>query len=882
MLKNTFFHILKGLLFLVLLFITEKAFPIDKEQRISVNIRNASLEEILQEINSQTGIYFSYDSKIAKEQEWVNISMNNEKVGVVLEYVCKSFDLEYSVIRGQVVFRKIEPAQKKEKDTKKQKRHTLSGHIRSKESGETLPGATVMIEGANKGTITNAYGFYSITLPENSYKIIYSFVGYERIEVEVNLNKEKQLNAKLELRSLSLDEITIDIDNQLENLRRSQSGKISVNPRNIAKIPEFAGGNGVIRNLQSFPGIQTHSDGSAFFYVRGGNKDQNLILIDEAPVYNPAHLFGFYSVIIPEVAKEINIYKADMPIDKSSRVSSLVEVHTKDGSMKKHGVEGVLNPLMYRFSLEGPIVRDKVSFYTSYRRSNFDWLYKQTAPNSDLYMSDFNTKLNWQINNENRIYLACFFGNDNYTSITENNQKFGLKWQNFTSTLRWNKIFNSRLFSNATIYISDYNYNLLTGGDPWQSAISDLGIKYDFSYFSSPDETIRFGFSNTWHQFNPGNIETEDETNPYYYNISAGKATHTTLYVNREKRLSNKWAWTAGVKMPVWINKGPNIVYGFDEDYNVIDTLLFQDGERAKTYINLDWRLSAAYNINDFSALKTSYGNYNQYLHLISNSISPLSSFEIWMPSGHNIKPQQARQLTFGYTWLENNYGLEFNSDVFYKRMFNQIEYSNHANLMLNPLVEGELRFGERQSYGFEVSLEKNQGRVIGWVNYTYSRVFNQFEDINDNNKYPAFYDRPHDFTIFVSWLITQRLSMSFNWVYHTGSAITSPVGFYNYQDKVVPIYGERNNDRLPNYHRLDWAINFQINQPHRRYQHSISFGIYNLYNRENAVSVNFNKVETQEGNFVVPANLYGTHDILTTKKYMMGFMPSLTYKFKL
>jgi hypothetical protein len=845
------------------------------QKRISINIQNAGIEEILNVISEKSSVNFSYSSRSIASEKKISLIFNNETIETILKKISQEYDLEYSVVRSQIVLKKV-----------KQRRfssglHTISGHIRDKETGETLPGATIFAENTSAGTISNAYGFFSLSLPPGNYNIIFSYVGFERISEQIELTKDFNINPELELSTASLAEITIVIDEQLEDMKKSQSSYISVNPRSLEQFPEFAGESGLVKSLQSFTGIQTHSDGSSFFFVRGGNKDQNLIIVDEAPIYNPAHLFGFYSVVIPDVAKHIGIYKADIPIDKSTRLSSLIDVQTRDGNMKKFSVDGMLNPLMYRLSLEGPIVRDKASFYTAYRHSNFKWLYSSGMPNADLYIMDFNIKLNWKIKDRDRLYFSFYTGKDNYTNSGPN-PTTGLIWKNTTSTLRWNHLFSNRLFSNATIYVSDYEYNLLTGGDPWQSGISDISFKYDFSFFPNPDKTIAYGLAVTEHEINPGNLNIlSGEYNPYIPRVFAGKATYAALYYSRENKLSEKWSWKAGVKMPVWSSKGPMIVYGFDENYNVNDTIFYSDGEAAKTYVNLDWRLSTQYSISEFSSIKSSLGTYHQYLHLISNSISPLSSFEIWMPSGKNIKPQKALQFTLGYSNLMS-YHLEFTTELFYKKMYNQIEYVNHASLLLNPLIEGELRFGESKSYGMEFSLRRTKGRLTGWISYTYSRVFNHFEDLNNSNPYPAFYDRPHDFSIFLSCMIASRLSMSANWTYYTGSAITTPVSFYYFNDNLIPVYRDKNNDRLPDYHRLDWAISWQISKPHRKYQHSLNFGIYNLYNRHNAVSINFNKVETQDGHLVVPANLYGTHEILSTQKYMSGIMPSLSYRFKL
>jgi hypothetical protein len=843
---------------------------------IDLDLKDASLEQILKDLTAQTGIHFSYDSRVVDNDKKSSLSFKNETLKNVLEYICRLYDLEYSLVRNQIVLRKaikyVDP----------DIRYTVSGHLRDKASGETLPGATVIVKELNTGTTTNAYGFYSISLPPGQYSLIFSFVGFKQQPININLEKNLRKNVELEADSRILVEVTVIADENSESLQKSQSSLISVNPRSFEQLPEFAGENGLIKSLQTLPGIQTHSDGSSFFFVRGGNKDQNLILIDEAPVYNPAHLFGFYSVIIPDVAKEINIYKADMPVDKGGRLSSLIDVHTRDGNMKKFNLEGVLNPLMYRFSVESPIIKEKSSFFTSFRRSNFEWLYRQRAPDADFHIQDFNAKLNWRINDKNRVFFSVFRGNDNYTTL-EDQGKTGVAWHNFTTTARWNHIFSDRLFSNITLYTSEYNYTLFTGAFPWESGIKDLGLKYDFSWFLNPDLTWRFGLSHINHEFNPGNFSGYNEDiSAFIPKVYSGKASETSVYFSREKRINQRWAWKAGIRVPLWLNRGPAVVFDFDENQNVGDTLIFQPNELIAAYLNADIRLSARYKTGNNSSLRFSWGNYHQNLHLLSNSISPFSSFELWMPSGRNIKPQRAQQLTTGFNRTFPEQSLETGLDAYYKKMFNQIEYVNHAKLLLNPLLEGELYFGESSSYGIEFYLRRTKGRLTGWASYTLSRVFNHFEDLNNNQKYPAFYDRPHDVSVFLSWQVSPKINLSLNWIYFTGSAITTPVGYYQYNGSTVPLYGDKNNDRLPDYHRLDFSFSWNLSNPQNSFQHSLNFGLYNLYNRLNPVSINFNKIQNEDGNFVVPANYFEAHDILSTQKYLGGFMPSVTYKFKI
>lgn len=846
----------------------------DLSKKITIHADNQSIEYIFSEITKQCGFNFSYNSKVLNTAKKISFHVTDKTVRETLDELATQLNIEYKIIESQIILKKPK------KSKPGSETYTLSGFISDQKTGESLPGATIRIEGTNTGTISNAYGFYSITLSRGYYTIEFTYIGYLQEKRKVELKNDQKFDQVMTFNTQILGEVTIQTNEQLEMLEKSQMSRIRINPKTLATLPEFAGEVGLVKSLQTLPGIKTHSDGSAFFFVRGGNKDQNLILIDDAPIYNPAHLFGYYSVIIPDVAKEISIYKADMPIEKGDRLSSVIDIRTKDGNMNKFELNGVLNPLMYRFSVEGPIKKEEASFYTSFRHSNFKWLYRQVAPKSNIYMLDFNAKLNVQINKNNRIYYSIFYGKDNFIN-DENIDRGGIKWSNFATTFRWNHIFGRRLFSNATIYGSQYNYALLTGPTEWVSEIGNLNITYDLTYYYQPQTTFKFGINQSYHWFNPGNL-TQVEDNSFFPVVPKTQSRKTVFYAEGEHKLSERWSAKLGFRLPIWTNTGPTIVYQFDSSYQVSDTLIIQDKERYKTFVNFDPRISITYKVDSTSSIKFSYGIYHQYVQMLSNTISPFSSFEVWLPSGTNIKPQRADQIAMGYVKYLRKANLELNAEVYYKYLQNQIDYEPHANLLLNPLIEGELRFGEGKSYGFELLLRRTRGRLSGWISYTYSRTLHTINGLNNNKEFPAFYDRPHDFAIYLSYHLSKRVNISANWIYYTGSAITTPISFYNYNGYTVPLYGDKNNDRLPDYHRLDVALSWRLNKMERKFQHNLTFAIYNFYNQHNPVSVNFNKIETRDGNFVVPANLYGTSELLTTQKYLLGIMPSITYKFRI
>lgn len=496
-------------------------------------------------------------------------------------------------------------------------------------------------------------------------------------------------------------------------------------------------------------------------------------------------------------------------------------------------------------------------------------------------MLDFNAKLNVQINKNNRIYYSIFYGKDNLIN-EQYADRGGIKWSNFATTFRWNHIFGRRLFSNATIYGSQYNYTLLTGPAEWVSEIGNLNINYDLTHYIRPQTTLKFGINQSYHWFNPGNL-TQLEDYSFFPVVQKSQSSKTVFYANGEHDLSDKWSLKLGFRLPIWTNTGPTIVYQFDSSYQVSDTLVIQDKERYKTFVNFDPRISLKFKVDSTSSLKFSYGIYHQYIQMLSNTISPFSSFEVWLPCGTNIKPQRADQVALGYVKYFRKAALELNAEVYYKYLRNQIDYTPHANLLLNPLIEGELRFGDGRSYGFELLLRRTKGRLSGWISYTYSRTLQTIQGLNNNQEFPAFYDRPHDFAIYLSYNLSKRVNISANWIYYTGSAITTPISFYNYNGYTVPLYGDKNNDRLPDYHRLDLALSWRLNKKiEQKFQHNLTFAIYNFYNQHNPVSINFNKIETRDGKFVVPANLFGTSELLNSQKFLLGIMPSITYKFRI
>lgn len=568
-----------------------------------------------------------------------------------------------------------------------------------------------------------------------------------------------------------------------------------------------------------------------------------------------------------------------MPVEFGDKISSVTSIQTRDGNMKKVGFSGMVNPFIYRISVESPIVKERASVFASFRHSTFNWLFRKAAPNLDIRFHDYNVKFKYKINDKNRLFFSFYTGKDNISNISSENLGFGIDWSNFASTLRWNHIFNDKLFSNTTLYGSTYDYNLQVNESnqvKWNSYIRNLSLKTDLTYYLRAHHTVKFGYALNFHSFNPGNINIDEVAV-----VPQKQSNQLIIYANDSYKLGDSWSFGLGFRFSNWNNSGPSTAYTFDEDYQIKDTIVTSDNKNYKSYFNLDPRIHLRYQVNTQSSIKLSYGIYHQYIHLLSNSSGPFTSLDVWVPSGVNIKPQRSDILALGYELWFSKERYELATELYYKKMKHQIAYADHANMLLNPLIEGELRFGKANAYGLEIMLRKRKGRLTGWLSYTYSRVLMQFDDINDGKVFPAYFDKPHSISLYGSYRLSERWHLSANWIFASGSPISSPIGFYTYMDNTVPLYGEVNNDRLSNYHRLDVSINWRLNKKIKRFQHRIAFSIYNVYNQKNAISRHHNKIRTGDNSFAIPSNVYNQDQMVSTESYMLGFMPSFTYKFE-
>src|SRR6056297_780914 len=748
----------------------------------------------------------------------------------------------------------------------------LSGNITDASTGESLTGANVVAsELPNTGAVSNSYGFYSLSLPEGEYQVRFQFIGYEPKIVRVDLSENKKLDIELREKTYEIGNIVVTGERADKNVTSVEMGNVQMVPKQIESIPVIFGEPDVLKTIQLTPGVKPAGEGSSGFYVRGGGIDQNLILLDEAPVYNASHLLGFFSVFNSEVLKNANLMKGSIPAEDGGRASSVLDIQMKEGNMKDFGVTGNLGLISSNVTVEGPLAKDRSSFILSGRRTYAD-LFLNFANDEDikethLYFYDLNLKTNYKINANNRIYLSAYLGRDDFGYKNE----FGFDWGSKTATFRWNHNFSEKLFSNTSFIFSNYSYNITIMRDldvEILSSIQDLNLKQDFSYYANANNTLKFGGNIIYHSVLPGEIKVNESAGfipPA--DISERKAIEWAGYFSNNQKVSEKLRLYYGVRLALFSNIGPGEFYEFNRQGELSDTINVDRTEIFKTQGGLAPRIGANYLINDRSSMKLSYGRLYQFLHLLSNSTTTTPT-DLWLPSSNNVKPQIADQVSLGYFRNFSNNEFETSLEVYYKNLQNQIDYKNGAELVFNSTVEAELVFGRGWAYGAELMLKRNFGRLNGWLSYTWSKTMRQFDDINSGNPYPARQDRTHDVSIVGIYDITNKWKLSATWIYYTGNAVTFPSGRYEIDGKVIGYYTERNSYRMPDYHRLDLGLVWQRKKTDR-FESAWTFSVYNAYARENAYFIQFREKEDNPGmTEAVQVSLFKA-------------IPSVSYKFK-
>jgi hypothetical protein len=729
-----------------------------------------------------------------------------------------------------------------------QVKYTMSGYIRDAQSGEQLIGTTVRVESAlNLSTVSNEYGFFSLTAPEGKYRLLVGAVGYILDSRTVYLNKNVQLNIPLTAQDNSLAEVVISRSGRDEHVTSAKMGVDRLSMKEIEKVPVIFGERDLIKVMQLLPGVKSAGEGNSGFFVRGGAADQNLVLLDEAVIYNPSHLLGFFSTFNSDAIKDVTLYKGNTPAQYGGRLSSVMDVKMNDGNNQKVSVNGGIGVIASRITVEGPVVQNKGSFLVSARRTYADLFLKvssdSVAKQSTLYFYDVNLKASYQLSTHDKVFLSGYLGQDKLGL----GGLFGINWGNKTGTLRWNHQFNPKLFSNTSVIYSDYQYHIdLENNRSFEAHISsqikDWNLKEEFSFYPNTKNTWKTGFNSVYHTIRPGEYSGDLTLTSQPYTHSWENAAY----------LGNEWKASDRLK----------IEYGLR-----LSTFSALDGDTNKTYVNLEPRLSFAWQLGAVSSIKAAYSRNTQSLHQLSSSATS-SPTDKWVATNHIIRPEIADQFSFGYFRNLRNEHFEFSAEMYYKRMQHQVDYRNGANIRSNDAIEPQLLFGEGRSYGLELLLRKKTGRFSGWIGYTLSRSQKQIDGINEGDWYHARQDRTHDISIVAIFELNKKWSLSSTFVYYTGNAVSFPSGKYFMDNQVVFLYTKRNAYRMPAYHRLDLSATWKLKE-RKTFSSELAFGLYNAYGRENAYAITFRQ------NARVPSQ---TEAVQTS---LFKFVPSVTYNFK-
>ncbi len=747
----------------------------------------------------------------------------------------------------------------------------ISGHISDAATGEDLVGATIVVEGLpNTGVVSNNYGFYSLTLPNGNYVLRFQFVGFTLQQVPVALSNNVKLDIELIENPVEIGGVVVTGDRPDRNISSLNMGNVKMVPKQIESIPVIFGERDILKTIQLTPGVKSAGEGSSGFYVRGGGIDQNLILLDEAPVYNASHLLGFFSIFNSEAIRDASLMKGSIPAEYGGRASSVFDIKMKEGNLKKYEVTGSVGLISSNLAVEGPIVKDKGSFIISGRRTYAD-MFLAFSKNKDLkdtklYFYDLNMKANYKINDNNRVYLSGYLGRDNFGY----SDRFGFDWGNSTGTLRWNHNFSEKIFSNASFIVSHYSYDINIMGDydiVIRSEINDINLKQDFTWYLNTHNTLKFGANVIFHNILPGEIIASENSGINPESISRRRTIEWAAYLSNAQNISERLKLYYGLRLALFSNVGPGEFYEFDEQGRLINTINLDNFKFFKTQGGLGPRLAANYIINNQSSVKASYNRIYQFLHLLSNSTTTTPT-DLWLPSSNNVKPQISDQVSLGYFRNFKDNEFESSFEIYYKGLKNQIDYKNGAELVFNSTVESELVFGRGWAYGAEFMLKRNFGRLNGWISYTLSRTMRQFDAINNGNPFPARNDRIHDVALVGIYEINKKWTLSGTWIYYTGNAVTFPGGKYEIEGMSVGYYTERNSYRMPPYHRLDLGLTWQLKKTNK-FESSWNFSVYNAYARENAYFIQFRENEDNPG--VTEAVQFA----------LFKAIPSISYKFK-
>lgn len=850
-----FYRIIKRFCFLfalLLLISYSNGFSQQKDplkQQLTLEIRADSLIKTITILQQNTLLNFAFDPDQLRNKRSLSIRFVQTSLEGILTKILSGTGLGYSRVGNDIV---IAP--------RKLQQFTVSGRVRANANGEELIGATVQIAEIRVGVATNQYGFYSLSLPEGEYNMIVSYAGYQTQKINLRLDEDIHGDIELYLQNNKLEEVVIKKSTQTPNPILMNEQNFSVQQLNRA--PYYLGETDVLKRLQMQNGIKAISEGSSGLFVRGGSSDQNLILLDEAIIYNPSHLYGLVSVFNSDAVNNVQLYRDYMPANYGGRLSSVIVNRMTEGNSKEYHVSGGINLMSARLSAEGPLVKDKGSFLVAYRRSLLDVFqnkFKLFNPRSVYY--DINAKANYKINTDNSLFYSIYYGKDHLLS----EESFANDWGNVTSTLRWNHLVNSSVFLNVSAIYSNYNNLLDLNADTlsqksqWSTAVKDLTLKADFTYYRSPNNQIKFGAAATYHRFMPGESYKLQELE---YNIPRDKSVEPALYFTQQISLNPSFELDYGLRLGGFYNiqQQPNV---YDQQGSLVSS------DETSIFINPEPRINLSFLPSENERLFLSYNLNYQYLQLIQNSSLAFSSLEPWVPASKKNKPQRSNHLSMGYRYAPKAY--LFGASAYVKRLDNQPELLGHAQIIRNPDVKNQIRSGSSNAYGFEFEMNKTDGKLTGTLAYTYSRVYKKIADINFGDRFVANYDIPHEVKINGDYQFNEKLSVQAFFIYSTGRPLTMPVGYYQHDGLNVPIFEGRNTSRFPDFSRIDVSAKYKFQTAivkKRTLDHTISIGIYNVYNHKNPLyyHLNASSFETKR----------------TAIEYGFGFYPWIAYSFKI
>ncbi|WP_020530605.1 TonB-dependent receptor [Flexithrix dorotheae] len=837
-----------------------------------------SIGEVMNKLERDCGVQFSYSSQILDTSKKVTLNKTYYRLQEILDILFPPNAIKYTVQGNYIILTPARPKQEQPKT------FVVNGIISDAHSGETLIGASVYLLEKNEGKVkfgitTNPYGFYSISLPEGRNQIVFSYIGYLNDTIEVNLTNDIQIDKELKIHVAELQEIVVSSKEESKNVSSPETSVYQIDKKTLGQIPFIYGEEDVLKALKTLPGINSMGEGTPGINVRGGNIDQSILLLDEAPIFNSAHLYGLVSIFNPDVVKDVKINKGSLPASKGGFLSSVSEVRQKEGNNKELLISGGIGAISGRLTIEAPIIKDKSSFLISGRQSFprlSSFTLKNTAFSSGYNtFSEINTKFNYQLNDNNQFFLSGYFGEDNVEAFNEQ-----VYWGNNLGSFRWNHLFkDKRLFSNFSAIFSNYEYSL----DRFQSnelsliqaSIQNYNIKSNFSFFKSSVTKMDFGIDLIFRRINPGQvISVEGASSGYNVKLDREKGLEGALYFEKEDILSPKFTIQYGMRYSFFALTGPGKVYQYMEDLpktqqTTTGVKSFNKFELKDFYNALEPRLAIKYSLSEESSLKFNYNKTNQYIHLLSNTNTPLLT-DLWKLSGPYLKPQVSNQISLGYYKNINMFNFESSVEVFYKKMNNLLDFKDGASLLLNPQVETEILQGEGRAYGIEFFAKKNLGKISGWLSYTLSRSEKKYdskfeeETINEGNYFPTNFDALHSLRIVGFYQISKRLDVSASFNFDSGRPYSVPYTKFDYNGIVIPNYKYRNQERLPANHRVDLSGTYlggtikkkgkNKGKP-KRLHSSFTVSIYNLYSRQNVFSV-FYEVDNQNPNKLTPQKI--------------------------